>query len=84
MGPRSMTPAGSLRPPNLGTHPTADGAMLSNQQKPRARVLDDAFANGEENSADSKLQEATNNGKKASSFFLSFFLITIQFSWLVN
>lgn len=74
MVPRPMTPAGGSRPPNLPTHPTADGAIMPNQQKPRAPVLDDNFANqldNGEHSADSKLQDATTAGKKALSLFLS-------------
>lgn len=67
MRPQAMTPAGALRPPNLPTHPTADGARMLNQQKPRAPVLDDNLANQLDNgeySADSKLQDSTTAGKK--------------------
>lgn len=75
MGPRPMTPTAGLRPPVPVSAPNVDGAMMFNQQKSRAPELDDPFANqldnGEQNSANSKLQEATAAGKKAISFFLS-------------
>ncbi|KAL5778380.1 hypothetical protein ACOSP7_011306 [Xanthoceras sorbifolium] len=63
MGARSMPPAAGLRPPAPVTAPNADGAMMVNQQKSTAPVLDDSFANqldnGQQNSVNSKVQEAT-------------------------
>lgn len=76
MGLQPMTPGAGLRPPVLVTAPNVDSAMMFNQQKSRAPELGDPFANqldnGEYNSANSKLQEATASRNKA--IFLSVFL----------
>ncbi|XP_044510291.1 epidermal growth factor receptor substrate 15-like [Mangifera indica] len=68
MGLQPMTPGAGLRPPVLVTAPNVDSAMMFNQQKSRAPELGDPFANqldnGEYNSANSKLQEATASRNK--------------------
>lgn len=75
MGLRPITPTAGLRPPVPVTAHNVDNVMMFNQQKSRALGLDDPFANqldnGEQNSANSELQEAAAEGKKAFSIFLS-------------
>ncbi|XP_044474870.1 epidermal growth factor receptor substrate 15 isoform X2 [Mangifera indica] len=68
MGLRPITPTAGLRPPVPVTAHNVDNVMMLNQQKSRAPGLDDPFANqldnGEQNSANSELQEAAAEGKK--------------------
>ncbi|KAF2310240.1 hypothetical protein GH714_007373 [Hevea brasiliensis] len=67
MGTQPIAPATGLRPPVPVTGPWAlpDGVMASNQQKPRAPVLEDSFLkkndSGEENSVP---QDGTASDKK--------------------
>ncbi|KAJ7957986.1 Calcium-binding ef-hand-containing protein [Quillaja saponaria] len=67
-GSLPMAPATGLRPPIQGSSPQADDIVQANQQKSRARVLEDSFLNQSDNMelnvANSNGQEATTTGKK--------------------